>query len=394
MIDELKSEVHSIEKMLVEWRRDFHRHPEVEFEERRTSQVIRKFLEDLELSVRPAGGTGLIAVLEGQPGERTVALRADMDALPLTEEGDKEYISQNPGAAHACGHDGHMAILMGAATTLRRRREKFSGRVVFLFQPAEEKPPGGARLMVEAGAMDDVDAVFGLHLWQPLPTGCVGIVKGPIMANSDSFSITVKGRGGHGSMPQATIDPILAASQLVVNAQSIVSRNVDPLKPCVVSFGMIRGGTTFNIIPGEMTLIGTVRSFHPEVQKLAETRLREITEETCRTFGAACTFKYEKGYPAVINHEDMADLVLRVARQTLGEEKIGPFEPVMGGEDFACYLQKVPGAFFFLGIGDGQPYPHHHPAFDIDERALPQGVMLMTAIALEFLAGGKPDATL
>jgi amidohydrolase len=386
MIDELKKEVETIEKNLVEWRRDFHRHPEVEFEERRTSQVIRKFLEDLGLSVRTAAGTGLIAVLEGQPGGRTVALRADMDALPLTEEGDKEYISQNPGAAHACGHDGHMAILMGTAKILHRWKERFHGRVVFLFQPAEEKPPGGAKPMVEAGALEGVDAVFGLHLWQLLPTGCVGIVKGPMMANSDSFSITVKGRGGHGSMPQATVDPILAASHIVVNAQSIVSRNVDPLKPCVVSFGMIRGGTTFNIIPGDVTLIGTVRSFHPEIQKLAETRLREIAEETCRVFGAACTFKYEKGYPALVNPEDMVDLVLRVTCQTLGEERIRPFEPIMGGEDFAYYLQKIPGAFFFLGMGDGQPYPHHHPAFDIDERALPQGVVLLTAIALEFLS--------
>jgi amidohydrolase len=385
MIDDLRREVESLERALVEWRRDFHRHPEVEFEERRTSQVIRKFLEDLGMSVRAAAGTGLIAVLEGRPGGRTVALRADMDALPLTEEGDKEYISQNPGAAHACGHDGHMAILMGTAKILARWKERFHGRVVFLFQPAEEKPPGGAKLMVEAGVLEGVDAVFGLHLWQLLPTGCVGIVKGPMMANSDSFSIAVKGRGGHGSMPQATVDPILAASHLVVNAQSIVSRNIDPLKPCVVSFGMIRGGTTFNVIPGEVTLTGTVRSFQPEVQKLVETRLREIAEETGRVFGATCTLEYEKGYPALVNHADMVDLVLRVTRQTLGEEKIRPFEPIMGGEDFAYYLQKVPGAFFFLGMGDGQHHPHHHPAFDIDERALPQGVMLLTAIALEFI---------
>jgi amidohydrolase len=386
MIDDLRKEVESLEGELVEWRRDFHRHPEVEFEERRTSQVIRKFLEDLGMSVRAAAGTGLVAVLEGRPGGRTVALRADMDALPITEEGDKEYISQNPGAAHACGHDGHMAILMGTAKILSRWKERFRGRVVFLFQPAEEKPPGGAKPMAEAGALEGVDAVFGLHLWQLLPTGCVGIVKGPMMANSDSFSIAVKGRGGHGSRPQETVDPILAASHLVVNAQSIVSRNVDCLKPCVVSFGMIRGGTTFNVIPGEVTLIGTVRSFQPEVQKLAETRLREIAEETCRVFGATCAFEYEKGYPALVNHADMVDLVLKVTRQTLGEEKIRPLEPIMGGEDFAYYLQKIPGAFFFLGMGDGQHYPHHHPAFDIDERALPQGVLLLTAIALEFLS--------
>ena len=387
MIDELKAEAAAMEKELVEWRRDFHRHPEVNFEERRTSKVVREFLEGLGLPVRSAAGTGLIAVLEGQRGGRTVALRADMDALPLTEEGDKEYISRNPGAAHACGHDGHMAILMGTAKILCRLKNKFPGRVVFLFQPAEEKPPGGAKPMIEAGALDGVDAVFGLHLWMHLPTGCVGVIKGPMMANSDSFTIVVKGRGGHGSMPQATIDPILAASQLVVNVQSIVSRNVDPLKPCVVSFGMVNGGTGFNIIPGEVTLVGTVRTFHPEVQKLAETRLKEIAEETCRAFGAACVFNYEKGYPALVNHPDMVDLALEVTRRTLGEDKIRPFDPIMGGEDFAYYLQTVPGAFFFFGAGDGQRYPHHHPAFDIDERALPQGVLLLTAIALEFLSG-------
>jgi amidohydrolase len=386
MNGQLKTEVEAIEKNLVEWRRDFHRHPEVESEERRTSKVVREYLEGLGLPVRSAAGTGLTAVLEGQPGGRTVALRADMDALPLTEEGDKEYISQNPGAAHACGHDGHMAILMGTAEILCRWKDRFRGRVVFIFQPAEEKPPGGAKPMIEAGALEGVDAAFGLHLWKDLPTGCVGVVKGPMMANSDSFAIVVRGRGGHGSMPQATIDPILAASHIVVNVQSIVSRNVDPLKPCVVSFGMVKGGTTFNIIPGEVTLIGTVRSFHPEVQKVAEKRLGEIAAETCRAFGASCVLNYEKGYPALVNHPEMVDLVLEVTRRTLGEDRIRPFEPIMGGEDFAYYLQKVPGAFFFLGAGDGQLYPHHHPAFDIDERALPQGVLLLTAVALESLS--------
>jgi amidohydrolase len=386
MVDELKKEAEALEKDLVEWRRDFHRHPEVEFEERRTSRVVRKFLEGLGLAPRSAAGTGLIAVLEGQPGGRTVALRADMDALPLTEEGEKEYISQNAGAAHACGHDGHMAILMGTAKILSKLKDRFRGRVVFLFQPAEEKPPGGAKPMIEAGALDGVDAAFGLHLWMSLPTGCLGIVKGPMMANSDSFTIVVKGRGGHGSMPQATVDPILAAAHVVVNVQSIVSRNVDPLRPCVVSFGMIKGGTTFNIIPGEVTLIGTVRSFHPEVQKVAETRLGEIAEETCRAFGAGCVLNYEKGYPALVNHPEMVDLVLDVTRRTLGEDRVRPFEPIMGGEDFAYYLQRVPGAFFFLGAGDGQRFPHHHPAFDIDERALPQGVHLLVAVALEFLS--------
>jgi len=389
MIDVLRKEVEALEKDLVAWRRDFHRHPEVNFKEFRTSKVIREFLERLGLPVRSAAGTGLIAFLDGQPGGRTVALRSDMDALPLTEEGEKEYISQNPGATHACGHDGHMSILMATVKILNKLKAAFKGRVVFIFQPAEEKPPGGAKPMIEAGALDGVDGVFGLHLWQPLPTGCVGIVKGPMMANSDSFTLVVKGRGGHGSMPQATVDPILAASELVVNAQSIVSRNVDPLKPCVVSFGSVKGGTTFNIIPSEVRLEGTVRSFHQDVRDLAEARLKEIAETTCRSFGAACSLDYEKGYPALVNNPEMVDLALGVMRRTLGQDKIVPFDPIMGGEDFAYYLQKVPGAFFFLGAGDGHPYPHHHPAFDIDERALPTGVLLLASIALEFF--GLPE---
>ncbi len=386
MKDDLWREARARERKLIAWRRDFHRHPEVNFEERRTSEVLRNFLEGLGLPVRAAAGTGLIAPLEGRPGGRTVALRADMDALPIPEEGEKEYRSQNPGAAHACGHDGHMAILMGTAEILCRMKEDFRGRVVFIFQPAEEKPPGGAKLMIEAGALGGVDAVFGLHLWQPLPTGCLGIVKGPMMANSDSFAITVRGKGGHGSMPQTAVDPILAAAHLVTGAQSIVGRNVDPLKPGVVSFGLISGGTTFNIIPGEVRLIGTVRSFHPEVQEVVEKRLRELAEGTCRAFGATAEVCYEKGYPALVNHPEMTDLVLDVARRVLGEEKIRPFDPIMGGEDFAYYLQRVPGAFFFFGAGDGQPHPHHHPAFDIDETALPQAVVLLSAVALEFLS--------
>lgn len=384
MVKSLKDEVEALAGELINWRRDFHRHPEVAFQEERTSAVLKSFLESLGLPVRRVAGTGVVGVLEGNPGGKTVALRADMDALPLKEEGDKDYLSLNEGAAHACGHDGHMAILMGTAKLLQARKDKFSGRVVFLFQPAEERPPGGAKKMIEEGALDGVEAVFGLHLWQPLPTGLVGIVKGAMMANSDEFSIVVRGRGGHGSMPHTAVDPILAASHLVVNIQSVVSRNVDPLKPCVVSFGTFRGGTVFNIIPSEVSLTGTVRSFDPAVQSLAEKRLREIAEETAKTFGASCTVEYRKGFPALMNNPEMVDFVSAVARQVLSEGCLKPFDPIMGGEDFAYYLQKVPGAFFFLGAGDGQEFPHHHPAFDFDEKVLPQAVLLMSNIALEY----------
>jgi amidohydrolase len=243
--------------------------------------------------------------------------------------------------------------------------------------------------MIEEGALDGVDAAFGLHLFQPLPTGSVGILKGAMMAQSDEFSLVVKGKGGHGSMPHTAIDPILAASHIVINVQTIVSRNVDPLKPCVVSFGTVSGGTVFNIIPTEVSLSGTVRSFDAAVQALAERRLREIAEETARALGASCSFDYVKGYPALVNPAGMVDFVTGVAVKVLGESCLIRMDPIMGGEDFAYYLQKVPGAFFFFGAGDGCPFPHHHPAFDIDEKALPPATLLMASLALEFLGSRK-----
>jgi amidohydrolase len=239
--------------------------------------------------------------------------------------------------------------------------------------------------MIEEGALEGVQAIFGLHLWQLLPTGTAGIVKGPMMAQADNFRITVKGRGGHGSMPHLTVDPILTASHLVVNLQSVVSRNVDPLKPAVLSFGQVEGGTVYNIIPEEVRLIGTVRTFDPAVQALMERRLIEIADETGKAFGATVQVEYEPGYPAVVNDSAMVDFVTGVAEKTLGSEKIKTIDPVMGGEDFALYLEKIPGAFFFFGAGDGKNFPHHHPAFDIDEKALPQATLLMTSLALEFL---------
>ena len=384
MIDELKSRIAEIEDDLVAWRRDFHRHPEVAFQEERTSRVLREHLEALGLKVQSMAGTGLRADLQGGGDGPTVALRADIDALPIQEQGDKEYISQNPGAAHCCAHDGHMAVVLGAAKVLSGMKASLNGNVAFLFQPAEELPPGGAVGMIEEGALEGVDAVFGLHFWQPLPTGQVGAVKGPLMAAADNFRISVKGKAGHGSMPQQTVDSILTASQLVVSLQSIISRNLDPLKPGVVSFGTIHGGTVYNIIPEEVKLTGTVRSFDPEVQALARERLLDITLKTCEAFGAQGEMEYEPGYPPVVNPPEMVDFALDVAAKALGPDRIARIDPVMGGEDFAYFLQKIPGAFLFFGMGDGQSLPHHHPGFDMDEKALPQATLLLTALVLEF----------
>jgi amidohydrolase len=385
MYESLKREADKIESQLKKWRRDFHRHPETAFKEERTSNKIHDFLEDLGLPVKRMAKTGLYAELKGKPGERVVALRADIDALPIKEEGDKEYISKKSGVAHVCGHDGHMAIVMGAAKVLAGMKDRFSGKVVFLFQPAEELPPGGAKKMVEQGALEGVDAIFGLHLWQPLPTGFIGILKGPMMAQADNFEITVKGKAGHGSMPQTTVDPIFVASQLVLNIQSVVSRSTDPLKPLVISFGTIRGGTVYNIIPQEVHLTGTVRTFETDVQERARKKMNEISKNTCKAFGAFADCRYKKGFPPLVNHEDMVDLVLDASEKILGKDKQKDISPVMGGEDFAHYLQKIPGAFLFLGAGDRQEYSHHHPKFDIDEKVLPQGTALMAGLAYNFL---------
>jgi amidohydrolase len=388
MTGDLRREIEEMTGQLVGWRRGFHRHPELAFQERWTSGVVRTFLEECGIEVTPCAGTGLRGVLKGAETGRTIALRADMDALPITEEGDTEYRSQVPGVMHACGHDGHMAILMGAARILAKRRASLPGSVVFLFQPSEENPPGGAKRMIDEGALDGVDRVFGLHLWQSLPTGIVGMRAGALMAQPDNFQVVVKGKGGHAALPQLTIDPVLVASHVVVAAQSIASRFLDPLKPVVVSFTMVHGGTSHNIIPDSVTLTGTVRTLDAGVERAAKQRLREVCEETCRVFGASADFTYQEGYPPVVNDAGMVDLVGRVARSEFGEHCVSTIDPVMGGEDFAYFLQKVPGAFVMLGMGDNQPYPHHNARFDIDERVLPLGVRLMIGVALEMMAGG------
>lgn len=388
MLERLRAEVAALSSQLIGWRRDFHRHPEVAFQEHRTSAKIRQFLEESGIPVRCVAGTGLVGLLEGGKGGKTVALRADIDALPLSEEGKAEYASRNPGACHACGHDGHMAILMATARLLAQRKSDLCGRVVFLFQPSEERIPGGAQPMIEQGALEGVDAIFGLHLWQTMPTGTVGCVRGAMMAASDEFTITLTGKGGHCSMPHLSIDPITAAGNLIVNLNGIVSRNVDPLRSAVLSLGTVHGGVIHNIIPNEVVLTGTVRTFDPQLRDLIEGRMQEVVAGTSHACGTQGKLQYVRGFPALVNHADMADLVNAVARRTLGESKVREIEPVMGGEDFAYYLQKVPGAFLFFGMGDGTAFPHHHPRFDIDENALAPAAMLMTALVLHYL--GEP----
>ena len=371
------------------WRRHLHSHPEVGFEEFATTQFVIDTLAEMGIEASRPGSTGAVAdIAGGRPGP-TVAVRADIDALPVQEESEIDYRSVNPGRMHACGHDGHTAIVLGLAGVLSKEREKLPGRVRLLFQPAEEKPPGGAQALIKAGALEGVSHVIGLHLWSELPTGTAGIAPGPLMANADEFSVTIIGRGGHGSAPQQAIDSIVLAAQYVMALQTIVSRRVDPLKPAVVSVGTIHGGFTFNVIAPETTVTGTVRSFDAGTRDLIEAEMERIVKAVCAQAGAEYRYEFRRGYPAVVNDPEVTEIFTRSAQSILGRDAVVQHPPVMGGEDFAYYAQVVPSAFLFLGARNpdkGANYPHHHPRFNIDEDALPIGVEVLRRAVYDLLA--------
>ncbi|SFJ63834.1 amidohydrolase [Halobacillus dabanensis] len=360
------------EKM-VETRRYLHQYPEVSFHEEETARYIADTYERLGIPFeKHVGGNGVIATLKGGKPGKTVALRADFDALPIQEENDAPYRSKNDGAMHACGHDGHTASLLGLAEALVPYQEELPGTLVFLHQHAEEYAPGGAKPIVESGALEEVDAVFGTHLWVNTPTGVIQTARGPFMAGADRFEIKIQGKGGHGAQPHQTKDAIVIASQLVTSLQQVVSRRVDPLKTAVLTVGTFEAGQTFNIIADSAKLTGTVRTFDPDVQNLIIQEMEKIIKGTCTGYDAEYEFLYEKGYPPVVNHPEEADLVLQNAPNADANLKTEEIEPVMAGEDFAYYLLEKPGAFYFTGaqIPDHY-YPHHHPKFDFDEKALP-----------------------
>ena len=392
--EEIKACAGEYENQIIAWRRDFHRYPEPSFREECTSRKVAALLRKLGLLVYEViGKTGVAGILEGgQPGP-TVALRADMDALRIAEESEREYASAVPGVMHACGHDGHTAILLGAAHVLTKLKEKFPGKVKFIFQHAEETTPGGALAFIEKGLLDDVDAIFGLHLRSTLEAGKLEIVLDkPIMAAADRFMVQLQGKGGHGSQPQECIDPILVASNIVMNCQSIISRSLNPLDAGVVSFGIIQAGSAFNAIPDKAYLEGTVRSFVPEVRKKIKEELNRKVAAACSMYGADYHFSYEEGYPPLNNHSSEGQLVLEVGKKVLGSTNAGIGVPWLAGEDFAYYLEKIPGAFFFLGAGNpakGIIYSHHHPRFEIDEDVLKLGTEILVNIAWEFNKRGK-----
>ena len=362
---------------IAQWRRDFHTHPELRYEERRTARKVAEMLQaaGCDEVVSGIGRTGVVGVIRGRRSDsgRVIGLRADMDALPIEEATDLPYRSRNPGVMHACGHDGHTAMLLGAAKYLAETRN-FDGTAVVIFQPAEEGG-AGAKAMIEDGLLDrwNIQEVYGMHNSPGLPVGAFAIRPGPLMAAADRIRIEVEGRGGHAAWPHDCADTILAASAIVLAAQNIVSRNVDPLKSAVVSITMIAAGHTDNVIPQTATLLGTTRTLEPAVRDLVEHRLHEIVAGTAAAYGVKATLNYRRDYPTVVNHADNTAFAARVAAEIAGADKVDTdVAPRMGAEDFAFMLNERPGAFIFAGNGDTAPL--HNPSYDFNDELIPVGV--------------------
>ncbi|MBO8156198.1 MAG: amidohydrolase [Bacillaceae bacterium] len=373
MWEKIYQAIDSLYDEMVENRRYLHQHPELSFQEKETSAFIARKYEEWNIPYQKnVGGYGVVARLNGGKPGKTIALRADFDALPIQEENDVPYQSKVPGVMHACGHDGHTAALLGLARALLPFQDELPGTVVFLHQPAEEYAPGGAKPMIEDGALDGVDAVFGTHLWINAPVGVLQTARGAFMAGADRFEIVIKGKGGHGAIPHETKDAIVIGSQLVSKLQQIVSRRIDPLKTAVVSVGTFEAGQAFNIIADTAKITGTVRIFEPELQDFIIEEMEKIIKSVCLPFEAEYEFNYAKGYPPVINHPKEADIILTECKNVEGIVKTEEINPVMAGEDFSYYIMDRPGAYYFTGAQkEGHVYPHHHPKFDFDERALP-----------------------
>jgi amidohydrolase len=370
---------------VVAWRRHLHANPELSFEEHETARFVEETLASfggLELE-RPTP-TSVVARLRCDRPGRTLALRADMDALPIHEDSGVEFASRNDGVMHACGHDGHTATLLAVARTLVERRDELTGEVRFVFQHAEELPPGGAQELVAAGVLDGVDAIVGAHLFSTLEVGKVAVIGGPCTAAADVFSATIRGKGGHAAFPHETVDPIAVAAQAIANLQHIVARATPPLDSAVVSVTRIAGGTADNIIPESVSLGGTVRTYRSEVRE----RTREAIERTLNgvtaAHGADYELDYTFGYDPVVNDTELAALM----REAAGYDRLVEHDPIMGGEDFSAYLRAAPGCFVFVGAGEPGAYPHHHPRFTIDERALPVAIETLTNAALRFCGSG------
>ena len=378
MAEEVVNE--GIQKYIVSMRRFFHENPELSFKEDKTLERIKSELRTLGLQVHEIKEGGLYSDIVGEKPGKTVAVRADVDALPVTEETEVPFKSKNIGVMHACGHDAHMAMLLGFAKVAVTRRAEQHGTIRLLFQRAEERPPGGAIYLINGGALKGVDYVIGQHVFTRFESGKAAFFYREAMANADEFTIRIHGKGGHGSAPDEAIDALMVASEYVTTAQTIVSRLVSPKKPAVVTFGTFQAGYRYNIIAAHAELTGTVRTFDDETRNIIKVNLKKLLSHLCEAYGATYEFDYQEGYPAVVNNEKVTRIVEQVASEILGPENILHPDPDMGGEDFAYYLQKVPGTFYFLAVGNkkkGIDSPQHSPTYNVDEDALPKGTEIL-----------------
>ncbi len=385
----IRPEITALKDEMIAVRRDIHQHPELGFQETRTAKLVADQLREYGLDVRTGvGNTGVTGELAGsQPGPR-IAFRADMDALPMEETGTLPFKSVNKGVMHACGHDGHVAMLLGAAKSLAEIRDGLKGSIRFIFQPAEEGA-GGARYMIRDGALEGVDEIYGAHLWNYQPFGTVGVKAGPVMAAADQFKITVKGIGGHGAAPQGTDDTVVIGAQLVIALQTIVSRNTNPLESTVITVGQFQAGSGFNIIANEAYLYGTARSYTRENRQMIKDRMKTIIDGFRTAYNVDIDFYYEDGYPPTVNTAAATEKARVAAEKIAGKGVIDPFM-TMGGEDFSYYLEQIPGSYFYIGSmpekSEPGSVPHHCSHFDIDERALQVGASIFYQLAEDLLA--------
>ncbi len=386
----IRQRIQTVLPEVIDLRHELHTHPEIRFEETWTSEFICGVLDAWGIPYQRglAKGTGIVATIEGGAG-RTIALRSDIDGLEIAEATNLPYASRIPERMHACGHDGHMAALLGVARVLLDFRDTLAGSVRLLFQPGEEQG-GGARYMIADGALDGVDAIFGMHGWPQLEAGKIAVKSGSLMASADFFRINIQGKGCHGADPASGIDPVLVAAHITTALQAVVSREIDPRKPAVVSVAHIDAGSTTNIIPDTALIEGTIRSFDAETDAMLREAIERIACGTAKTFRASAEVAFgEKPYPALVNDQAMTQMLIRTASEAIGEDNVVIIEePAMVAEDFACYLEEVPGAFFFLGMADapGQPYPTlHSPYYDFNDKALPTGIATMAELALRFI---------
>lgn len=377
---------------IIEKRRYFHMNPEPSFNEYNTSKVVQEELKKLEIPFEIFAKTGIIATIKGKNPGKTVLLRADMDALEVCEKNNVSYKSQKEGLMHACGHDGHIAMLLGAAHVLNEIKNDISGEIKLFFQPAEEIAKGAKAVIEESKITDSIDAAFAIHLWQGIPVGKISLESGARMAAADLFSIKVKGKSGHGSMPHETIDAVVVASAIVMNLQHLVSRNTNPLDTLVVTVGKLTAGTRHNIIAGEALLEGTIRSFSDEVWKKVPEQIERVVKNTAAAYDAEAEIDLVRATPPLVNNQDISNILKISAEKLYGEEVVTKYEKTPGGEDFAYFTQVVPGALAFVGIRNDEKRinsPHHNETFDMDEEALEMGANLYAQFAIDFLNSEK-----